>query len=47
MSEVTETAVEATIPTAPIFAQAKKEFVCHPLASSWPLTTSVATRSRT
>jgi len=27
MSEVTETAVEATIPTAPIFAQAKKEFV--------------------
>jgi HK97 family phage prohead protease len=27
MSEVTETAVEATTPTAPIFAQAKKEFV--------------------
>jgi hypothetical protein len=27
MSEATETAVEATIPTAPIFAQAKKEFV--------------------
>ena len=27
MSEVTVTAVEATIPTAPIFAQAKKEFV--------------------
>jgi len=26
MSEVNETAVEATIPTAPIFAQAKKEF---------------------
>jgi hypothetical protein len=26
MSEVTETAVEATIPTAPIFAQAKRKF---------------------
>jgi HK97 family phage prohead protease len=26
MSEVTETAVEATIPTAPVFAQAKREF---------------------
>jgi hypothetical protein len=26
MSEVTETAVEATIPTAPIFAQAKRVF---------------------
>jgi hypothetical protein len=27
MSEVTVPAVEATIPTAPIFAQAKREFV--------------------
>jgi hypothetical protein len=47
MSEVTVPAVEATIPTAPIFAQAKKEFVCQRLANTWPLTTSVATRLRT
>ncbi len=34
MSEVTAPAVEATIPTAPIFAQAKREFVL-PSAGEW------------
>ena len=34
MSEVTVPAVEATIPTAPIFAQAKREFVL-PSAGEW------------